>query len=304
MKSIFQTLIFLPLITFSLAAPANPGKAVPSDRLNYKEVWGHDFGKSKVERTPSNKAFKMIAAKDGNTEFTGINPTNLRLDKDHRLHIIPHGPSETYENLWTSGKIETVNDQFGAEPGKKMIWETRVMVGDALSKNQQGVQQDIYLLGTEYRSHQNSYPRMGELDILKLKDGAESFIPTLHCGEESEGPCNEPTGYQQGEAEKIPRGEWARLGLEIDRSMCSGAEDGSCWELESVNWLLNGRAYRTLTGREFGDKAAWARLAHSKKFLTMSVTVGGEKGSSVNKDTLDGDSFGMQVDWVRVFESK
>lgn len=299
------TSFLLVTLPFSLAAPKG-GKPAAPDRADYKVISNIDFKNIGADREPSNKDFKMVIGRDGKTQYTGESPTNLRVDREKILHIIPHKPAEGYEESWTSGKIQTLKDQLNAKAGKKMLWEAKVKVGDAQAKNHQGVEQKIYLLGTDYRVDANPYPRMGELEILHLRNGNESFVPTLHCGEEIGGPCSEPGGYQpEGEPATFPLGDWARVGLEIDRSMCSNAESTSCWELETIKWSLNGRNYRTLTGREFGNQAAWNRLAHSKKFLTFAVTVGGDKGGvPVNKDTLDGDVVGMQVDWIRIYESK
>ncbi|KAF8861651.1 hypothetical protein BDZ45DRAFT_250747 [Acephala macrosclerotiorum] len=301
----FAVLFVFIALPFSLAAPKG-GKPPSPDRANYKVISNIDFKNIGAERVPSSKDFKMAVGQDGTTQYTGENPTNLRVDREKLLHIIPHKPFEGYDESWTSGKIETLKDQFDVKAGKKLLWETKVKIGDAQSKNHQGVEQRIYLLGTDYRADSSPYPRMGELEILHLRNGNESFVPTLHCGEEIGGPCNEPDGYQpEGEPATFPLGDWVRVGLEIDRSMCSKAESTSCWELEIINWYLNSKIYRTLTGREFGNQAAWKRLAHSKKFLTFAVTVSGEKsGVPANKETLDGDVVGMEVDWIRIYESK
>jgi hypothetical protein len=167
-----------------------------------------------------------------------------------------------------------------------------------------GIWPRFYVLSTDFWNDATPWPRMGEWEILELKNGLETFVPVLHCGEINGGPCQEPEGFNPGAGYTVSRGQFHQVGVEIDRSMCSKQEDSECWREETVTWLFENEPRYRVRGGDLGDKDAWKRLFHQKVFMGLSVGVGGSRVSQPNNDTVEGLSAGMEIDYVGVWESK
>jgi len=186
MKFTALTLSFVLLSSSTLATPTPKSKEDFGQKALYNRIWDDDF--SKKNSLPSTKTWKYNEGQTFNTGGSGAENnvivtyradiSNLLTTDQQSLQITPRRDEN---KKWTSGKIESVRD-FQAQPEKKLLVEAKIKVGDAMSSKSAGIWPRFYTLGSSARADPTTWPRMGEWDILELKNGAESFTPILHCG--------------------------------------------------------------------------------------------------------------------------
>ncbi|KAF3912308.1 Beta-glucanase [Arthrobotrys entomopaga] len=152
-------------------------------------------------------------------------------------------------------------------------------------------------------AHYKGWPATGELDIMESVNGNRDASGMIHCGwynNKSGGPCNEPNG-KGGSVRGVGRGLWNTFGIEIDKT-------SSNWKSQKITWLFNGARKHSITGGQVNNSVAWKALVNKKFFILLNVAVGGSMPDGVagaqtpNSKTLDGDSVGMAVDWVAVYQ--
>ena len=239
------------------------------------------------------------AAKWGNNEFeiyTNSN-SNIQITKHHTLTITPR----LKRGVWTSSRIETQRSDFAASAGGQLYIESRIKLGDAPTKSQQGIWPAFWALGSNFRPSYMDWPAVSEWDILESVNGGSVMYSTLHCGTASGGPCNETNGLGSGVV-PFSRGVWHTVGFMVDRSMTGNGGKGT-WLNEALNWYLDGTQVFTVSGKKVGDKKTWKAVAHNEHFLLLNVAVGGGWPGAPNNQTIDGPSVGMEVDYVGVWKS-
>lgn len=111
---------------------------------------------------------------------------------------------------------------------------------------------------------------------METINGAPLGYATVHCGNYPGGPCNEPVGLPNN----TPLGDngWHTWTLKIDRSTTGGGNNGygKDWKKEVLEWSIDGRVFKTLTGAQIADEGIWGTLAHSPLFIILNVAVGGD----------------------------
>lgn len=240
-------------------------------------------------------------AKWGNNELETYtrDPKNLRVTSGHTLIIVPLLNKAT--NTWTSGRIETTRTDFMAAPGKKLLVEARIKLGDAPASQQQGIWPAFWALGQDFRANVNSWPAPSEWDFMENLNGQSTIYSTLHCGTAPGGPCNEFNGLGNGGV-AFSRIGWHTYGFVVDRSMVGAGKPGT-WKDETLTWLLDGKTVLTVKGAQVNDETAWGKIAHQGHFLLLNVAVGGYWPGYPNAQTASGTSVQMEVDYVGVWNS-
>jgi len=224
--------------------------------------------------------------------------------RDGNLVITPQ--RDAVSGAWTSARIETVAaHDFSCLAGQKVRIEARLKVGAGARETQMGIWPAFWSLGSRFRGNYHSWPSVGEIDILETLNGEPTAWHTVHCGPTAQGgPCKETTGL--GATSPLSRGDWHVLAVEIDRE---GSDASRPWEDETMTWSVDGKTGFKLSGRDVGDKAAWASLAQASKFLLLNVAVGGSfpdaiaKKPTPNAQTLGGDTSSLEVQYVAVFST-
>jgi hypothetical protein len=236
----------------------------------------------------------------GNNEFeTYTNSTsNIYITSDNNLAIVPQ---KSADGTWTSGRIETQRSDFQASEGGKLYIESRIKLGDAEQKYQQGIWPAFWALGSDFRGNYTNWPAVSEWDILEVVSGTDLMYSTAHCGYAPGGPCDEYNGLGNGGI-AFSHGVWHTIGFMVDRSMTGFGQNGT-WLNETLNWYLDGTNVFTISGARVADQATWTELAHGKKFLLLNVAVGGNWPGAPNTETIGGESVGMEVDYVSVWNS-
>ena len=223
--------------------------------------------------------------------------SNIIITKNHTLTITPR----INNGSWTSARIETQRTDFAAGPGGKLWIESRLKLGDAPASQQQGIWPAFWALGSKFRGNYTNWPAVSEWDFLETVNGGSLMYSTAHCGYAPGGPCNEYNGLGSGGV-TFSRGVFHTVGFMVDRSMSGKGKNGT-WLDETLNWYLDETKIFTLTGATVGDKTVWGELAHDPHYILYNIAVGGNWPGPPNAETIDGESVGMEIEYVAVFNS-
>jgi len=174
---------------------------------------------------------------------------------------------------WTSGRIETVADNFAAPAGGEMEVSASIKQPDPASGL--GYWPAFWMLGAGFRSSGAgtsgtmdcaNWPSTGEIDIMEDVNALSEHSGTLHCGTDPGGPCNETTG--------LGSGLQACSGCQTGYNTYSVIVNRTNTSDESVTWYLNGTAYYTVTESQVGT-ATWQAAVDHGFFLILDVAIGG-----------------------------
>jgi beta-glucanase (GH16 family) len=208
-------------------------------------------------------------------EYTA-DPANVSLTGTGGLRITP-----TLENgVWRSARIETRRSDFTPPPGGSLKIEARIQ----LPAGGKGYWPAFWALGNTFRTHEQVWPRTGELDVMENVNGSESVHGTLHCGAAVGGACDEPHGLSAARPLPDPAGTHTYTLI---------------WNTAPAElvWQLDGHTYATATPADLGAALWQATLGHGY-FLILNLAIGGTWPGSPDAATRSGAS--MLVDWVRV----
>jgi len=205
----------------------------------------------------------------GEVESETNSTANVSEDGSGHLNVTPvdNGGS------WTSGRIETVADNFAAPAGGEM--EVSASIKQPSPSSGLGYWPAFWMLGAGFRSSGagtsgtmtcSNWPSVGEVDIMEDVNALSELAGTLHCGVDPGGPCNETDGLGSG------------------LTSCSGCQSGyntysvivnrTNTSNESITWYLNGNAYFTATESQVGT-ATWQAAVDHGFFLILDVAIGG-----------------------------
>ncbi|CAJ2502981.1 Uu.00g103750.m01.CDS01 [Anthostomella pinea] len=280
---LFQSTLLplLPGLVAGIAAPAMPGMKI---------VWSDDFEGS-AGSSPNGDLWNVMDAIDTNGEVQTYSTanTNLQISGGGTVQFVPR---RSQSGHWTSGRIET-KASFTPDAGKIMTLKANILLGDNAAANKQGMWPAFWALGDAVR-HGTEWPACGEVDIFEQVNGAATGYGTLHCGSDSGGPCNEPTGRAGSVA--LPTEDFHTWGVTIDLT-------NPDWTAQTISWQLDDATYSTVTGAEIGDAPIWSSLAHSPLYMILNVAVGGDWPGAPNAATLDGYGAMMEVQWVAAYSS-
>ena len=205
----------------------------------------------------------------GEVERETNSTANVSEDGSGHLNITPVNSGGS----WTSGRIETVADNFAAPAGGEM--EVSASVKQPSPGSGLGYWPAFWMLGAGFRSSGagtsgtmtcSTWPSVGEIDIMEDVNALSEVAGTLHCGVDPGGPCNETTGLGSG------------------LRSCSGCQTGyntysvivnrTNTSNESITYYLNGNAYFTASESQVGT-ATWQAAVDHGFFLILDVAIGG-----------------------------
>jgi hypothetical protein len=205
----------------------------------------------------------------GEVESETSSTANVSEDGSGHLNITPVDSGGS----WTSGRIETVADNFAAPAGGEM--EVSASIKQPNPSSGVGYWPAFWMLGAGFRSSGagtsgtmdcSNWPSTGEIDIMEDVNALSEHSGTLHCGVDPGGPCNETTGLSSG----------------LDS--CSGCQTGyNTYSVivnrtntsdESITWYLNGNSYYSVSESQVGTSTWQAAVDHGF-FLILDVAIGG-----------------------------
>ncbi|HZR54296.1 MAG TPA: carbohydrate-binding protein [Streptosporangiaceae bacterium] len=303
---------FAPAAVFlatATAAPAANATTVPPPPSGWTTTYSNSFSGAAGSGVDSSWTY------DQGTQYNGSGCTgnwgtgeveretnstaNVAEDGGGHLNITPVNSGGS----WTSGRIETVADNFAAPAGGEM--EVSASIKQPSPASGLGYWPAFWMLGAGFRSSGagtsgtmtcSTWPSVGEVDIMEDVNALSELAGTLHCGVDPGGPCNETTGLGSGlRACSGCQSGYNTYSVIINRTNTSN---------ESITWSLNGTAYFTATESQVGA-ATWQAAVDHGFFLILDVAIGGgfPNGvcgcSSPSASTSSGASMG--VGYVAVY---
>jgi F5/8 type C domain/Glycosyl hydrolases family 16 len=277
------------------AAVAQPA-AVPAPPAGFTTTWSDDF--TGAANTGLDTGTWRYDAGPGSSFGTGeIETTTTSTDNvyhDGAGHLVLkalHSGSDPNAG-WTSGRVETQADGFGAQPGGVVRIQASIQQPNLSTANGAGYWPAFWMLGAPLRIGQ-VWPGSGEVDILEDINGRSSVFGTLHCGVSPGGPCNEGTGIGSGErACGGCQTGYHTYAVELDRSTSP----------EQIRWYLDGTQYFSLNSTQV-DATTWANAVDHSFFIIFDLAIGGAFpaafGGGPNAATASGGS--LNVDYVAVY---
>jgi hypothetical protein len=249
------------------------GSALNTDTWRYDVGPGSSFGTGEIE-TMTNSTSNVFL--DGN---------------GHMVLRALHSGADPNAG-WTSGRVETQADGFGAQAGGVVRVQASIQQPNLNTSNGAGYWPAFWMLGAPLRIG-IPWPGSGEVDILEDINGRSSTFGTLHCGVLPGGPCNEGTGIGSGER---PCGgcqtAYHTYAVEIDRSTSP----------EQMRWYLDGANFFTLDANRV-DATTWTNAVDHAFFVIFDLAIGGAFpaafGGGPNAATVSGGQ--MNMDYVAVY---
>jgi hypothetical protein len=174
---------------------------------------------------------------------------------------------------WTSGRIETVADDFEAPAGGEM--EVSASIEQPNPSSGLGYWPAFWMLGAGFRSSGagtsgtmdcSNWPSVGEIDIMEDVNALSEHSGTFHCGVDPGGPCNETDGLGSGLV--------ACSGCQTGYNTYSVIINRTDTSDESITWYLNGNEYYTVSESQVGT-STWEAAVDHGFFLIFDVAVGG-----------------------------
>jgi hypothetical protein len=235
----------------------------------------------------------------GEVESETSSTANVSEDGSGHLNITPVDSGGS----WTSGRIETVADNFAAPAGGEMEVSTSIQQPNPSSGV--GYWPAFWMLGAGFRSSGagtsgtmdcSNWPSTGEIDIMEDVNALSEHSGTLHCGVDPGGPCNETTGLSSG----------------LDS--CSGCQTGyNTYSVivnrtntsdESITWYLNGNSYYSVSESQVGT-STWQTAVDHGFFLILDVAVGGAYPNAIcgcsSPTSATSSGAAMSVGYVAVY---
>ena len=277
------------------AAAVQPS-AVPAPPTGFTTTWSDDFnGAANTGLDTGNWRYDAGPGSSfgtGEIETTTTSTANVYQDGSGHLVLKALHSGADPNAGWTSGRVETQADGFGAQPGGVVRMQASIQQPNLSTANGAGYWPAFWMLGAPLRIGV-PWPGSGEVDILEDINGRSSVFGTLHCGVSPGGPCNEGTGIGSGErACGGCQTGYHTYAVEIDRSTSP----------EQIRWYLDGTQYFTLSSNQV-DATTWANAVDHSYFIIFDLAIGGAFpaafGGGPNAATASGGS--LNVDYVAVY---
>jgi hypothetical protein len=298
-----------PAAVFFTAVPAATAGTVPPPPSGWTTAFSDDFAGSAGSGVDSNWTY------DQGTQYSGTGCTgnwgtgevetdtsstsNVSEDGNGHLNITPvdNGGS------WSSGRIETVADDFEAPAGGEM--EVTASIEQPNPASGLGYWPAFWMLGAGFRSSGagtsgtmdcSNWPSVGEIDIMEDVNALSEVSGTLHCGVDPGGPCNETDGLGSGLV--------SCSGCQTSYNTYSVIINRTNTSDESITYYLNGNAYYTVSESQVGT-STWEAAVDHGFFLILDVAIGGAYPNGVCGCTTPASSTSsgaaMSVSYVAVY---
>lgn len=237
----------------------------------------------------------------GEIESETNSTANVSEDGSGHLNITPIESG----GAWTSGRIETVSDQFGAPAGGEM--EVSASIKQPNPSSGVGYWPAFWILGAGFRTSGagtsgtmtcGNWPSVGELDTMEDVNGLSEHSATMHCGVDPGGACDETDG--------ISSGLQACSGCQTGYNTYSVLVNRTNTSAESVTYLFNGAAFYTINESQV-PTATWQAAIDHGFFIILDVAIGGQYPDKVCGCTSPSASISsgaaMSVGYVAVYET-
>jgi hypothetical protein len=280
------------LITSASAAAS----AVPAAPAGFTTTWSDDFNGAANTGLDTGvwryDAGAGSAFGTGEIETTTTSTANVYQDGSGHLVLKALHSGTDPNSGWTSGRIETQADGFGAQAGGVVSIQASIKQPDVNTGNGLGYWPAFWMVGSPLRIGV-PWPGSGEIDMMENINGHDSVFSTVHCGTLPTGPCNEYTGIGSGERACAGcKTGFHTYGVQIDRSVSP----------EQVRFYFDGANFFTVNSTQV-DATTWANAFHHTFTPIFDLAIGGQFpaafGGGPTAATVSGAH--MDVDYVAVY---
>jgi len=276
------------------AAPAPHTVAAPP--AGFTTTWSDDFSGAANTGLDTNvwryDAGAGSSFGTGEIETTTTSTANVFQDGSGHLVLKALHSGTDPNSGWTSGRVETQADGFGAPAGGVVMMQASIQQPDVTTTNGAGYWPAFWMLGAPLRIGV-PWPGSGEVDMMEDINGRGSVFGTLHCGVSPGGPCNEGTGIGSGErACSGCQTGFHTYAVQIDRSTSP----------EQIRWYLDGSNYFTISANQV-DPTTWTNAVDHNFQIIFDLAIGGAFpaafGGGPNASTVSGGQ--LNIDYVAVY---
>jgi hypothetical protein len=304
LRSTFSLLLSLALVVTAGPAAAQIGlppaaaapTAVPAPPAGFTTTWSDDF--TGAAGTGLNTVTWRYDTGPGSSFGTGeietMTDSTSNVYQDGSGHLVLKALHSSTDPAvgWTSGRVETQADGFGAQVGGVARIQASIQQPNLSTANGAGYWPAFWMLGAPLRIG-IPWPGSGEVDIMEDVNGRSSVFGTLHCGVNPGGPCNESTGIGSGERACAGcQTGYHTYAVEIDRSTSP----------EQIRWYLDGTNYFSLNSTQL-DATTWSNAVDHCFFIIFDLAIGGgfpaAFGGGPNSATVSGGQ--LNIDYVAVY---
>ena len=269
---------------------------VPAPPAGFTTTWSDDFNGAANTGLDTN-VWRYDAGAGANfgtgeIETTTTSTANVFHDGNGNLVLKALHTGTDPNAGWTSGRVETQSDGFGAPAGGVVMMQASIQQPNVNTANGAGYWPAFWMLGAPLRIGV-PWPGVGEVDMMEDINGRSSLFGTLHCGTAPGGPCNENSGI--GSGERACAGcetGFHTYAVQIDRSTSP----------EQIRWYLDGNNYFTINSNQV-DATTWNNAVHHNWQIIFDLAIGGgfpaAFGGGPNAATVSGGQ--MNIDYVAVY---
>ncbi len=283
--SLMVTVSFVPL-----------GSTPKARAATWTQIWSDEFNGAAGTGVDTSTWKYDTGTGFGTGEIETMTTSTANVHQDGNGHALITAIRDSSGN-WTSGRFETIRDDFAAPAGGELAVEASIQQPNVSGAAGEGYWPAFWMLGTPFRTDGGQWPKDGEVDILEDVNGLSSVYGTLHCGTSPGGPCNETSGIGSGQrpCSGCQTG-FHTYRVEIDRSVSP----------EQIRWYLDGNNYFTVSANQV-DATTWANAVDHAFFIIFDLAMGGGFPNGVaghttpTSATVSGAS--MIIDYVRVYTS-
>jgi beta-glucanase (GH16 family) len=275
-----------------------PPTGVPAPPSGFTLTWADAFdGNAGAGLDRDVYRYATGTGKFGTGEIETMTDSTRNVFHDGAGHLVLRALHEGDDPAdgWTSGRFETRAASFGAARGGVVRVQAALQQPDVSRSTGAGYWPAFWMLGERLRSGE-SWPGVGEIDIMEDVNGRGSVFGTLHCGSNPGGPCGESTGIGSDEQSCAGcRTGFHTYAVEIDRSA----------HTERIRWFLDSRNYFTVS-EDRVDATTWAKAVDHSFFIIFDLAMGGgfpdAFGGGPDNDTRPGGA--LKIDYVAVYNRR
>jgi hypothetical protein len=286
---------FAPSVISHADAAVGPS-AVPAPPGGFQLTWADDFtGAANTGLNTDVWRYDAGAGANfgtGEIETTTTSTANVYQDGQGHL-VLKALHSGTDPNAgWTSGRVETQADGWGAPDGGVVRIESSLKQPDVNTANGLGYWPAYWMVGSPLRVG-IPWPGSGEIDVMENINGHDSMFSTLHCGVLPTGPCNEYTGIGSGERPCAGcKTGYHKYAVEIDRSR----------QPEQLRYYFDDTVIFTINSNQV-DATTWNNAVHHNFTPIYDLAIGGQFpaafGGGPTAATVSGGH--LDVDYLAVY---
>jgi F5/8 type C domain/Ricin-type beta-trefoil lectin domain len=268
-------------------APAASADAVPAAPAGWTTVFGDNFAGAAGAAPAAANWFYDIGTGygTGETEQTTNSTSNVYLDGNGHLVL----KATDNGGAWTSGRIESTRDDFGAPAGGEL--EMTASIEQPNPANGAGYWPAFWALGSPMRTG-GGWPASGEIDMMEDVNGLNEASQTFHNSADSPGhaliSCPDTssscqTGYHT-------------YSVIVNRTNTSA---------ETMEFLMDGTVESTITEASVGT-AAWQASVDHGFFIIFDLAMGGNypdgECNCTTPTSATSSGASMSVGYVAVYE--